>query len=180
VRSRRWRPGTRDWLFQADLTRQTRRPAGVVVWAALVLAPYAVAIFSPAASSPVRIVAAYVATERLAAGLRIVARNAALRRGLGGTDWELRRAHLGVPALGLAVWWSATSWAVPGIIPALLQAILVAGVLGAVYRAATRPPMSYDAGLSDTPFGPVPTLLLRRLLRGPDLVAVLVLMDLLL
>jgi hypothetical protein len=66
----------------------------------------------------------------------------------------------------------------PTVTPSLLVAVLVAGVLGAVYRTATRPPMSYDAGLADTPLGPVPTLLLRRLLRGPDLVAVLVLIDL--
>ena len=179
VHSRRWRPGGRDWVFiQADLVRQTRRPANLFVWAALLLAPYAVGVFSEAAVSATRIVAAYIATERLAAGLRWVSRTPALRRSFGGTDWELKRAQPGVPALGLAIWWTLSEWAMPTVTPSLLVAVLVAGVLGAVYRTATRPPMSYDAGLADTPLGPVPTLLLRRLLRGPDLVAVLVLIDL--
>ena len=179
VHSRRWRPGGRDWvLMQADLVRQARRPANLFVWAALLLAPYAVGVFSEAAVSATRIIAAYVATERLAAGLRWVSRTPALRRSFGGSDWELKRAHLAVPALGLAIWWTLSEWAMPTVTPSLLVAVLVAGVLGAVYRTATRPPMSYDAGLADTPLGPVPTLLLRRLLRGPDLVAVLVLIDL--
>jgi hypothetical protein len=39
--------------------------------------------------------------------------------------------------------------------------------------------MSYDVGLAYTPMGGVPIPLLRRLLRGPDLLAVLVLIDLL-
>jgi hypothetical protein len=167
-------------LFQADLVRQLRRRANLFTWAALALAPYAVAAFAPAAASPTRVVAGYLAAERLASGLRLVSRNVALRRVLGGTDAELKRAHLAVPALGLVVWWLLTSWSVTSTTPLALLVILVGGLLGAVYRTATRPPMSYDAGLSDTPFGPVPTLLLRRLLRGPDLVAVLVLVDLLL
>lgn len=179
VHSRHLRGGSRDWvLFQADLLRLLRRPANVFVWAALLLAPYAVTVFSAAAASPVRIVGAYLASERLAAGLRLIARTPALRRSLGGTDWELKRAHLALPALGLAIWWTLTEWSVPAGTAPLLVLLLVFGVLGAVYRTATRPPMSYDAGLADTPLGPVPTLLLRRLLRGPDLVAVLVLIDL--
>ena len=56
--------------------------------------------------------------------------------------------------------------------------LLLAGVLGAVYRTATRKPMSYDGGMADSPFGPIPTNLLRQTLRGPDLVAVLVLIGL--
>jgi hypothetical protein len=38
--------------------------------------------------------------------------------------------------------------------------------------------MSYDVDIADSPLGPVPTTLLRRLVRGPDLVAVLVLLEL--
>lgn len=179
VHSVRLRSGSRDWvLFQADVVRQLRRRANLFTWAALVLAPYAVAAFAPAAASSTRILAGYFAAERLASGLRLVSRNVALRRVLGGTDSELKRAHLAVPALGLVVWWGLTSWSVTATTPLILLIILVGGLLGAVYRTATRPPMSYDAGLSDTPMGPVPTLLLRRLLRGPDLVAVLVLIDL--
>jgi hypothetical protein len=38
--------------------------------------------------------------------------------------------------------------------------------------------MSYDGGIADSPFGPVPVNLLRQTVRGPDVVAVLVLIGL--
>jgi hypothetical protein len=178
VHSRHLRAGPRWWvLLQADLLRQVRRRADVLTYAALALVPYAVAVFAPLATGGARIVAAYLAVERLAGGLRTVARTPALRRLLGGSDRELRLVHLVIPALGLAPWWLATGWA-GATAPPGLTAVLVAGVIAAVYRTATRPPMSYEAGLADSPFGPIPTTLLRRLVRGPDLVAVLVLIDL--
>jgi hypothetical protein len=59
-----------------------------------------------------------------------------------------------------------------------VSALLALGVLGAVYRTATRKPMSYDGGIADSPFGPVPVNLLRQTVRGPDVVAVLVLIGL--
>jgi hypothetical protein len=178
VHSRRFRPAERRWvLLQADLVRQLRRRADVFGFVALALAPYAVAVFAPAAAGPIRIVAAYLAVDRLAGGLRAVARSAPLRRILGGTDQELKYIHLVVPAVGLVVWWLATSWAAPAV-PSIVEALLLLGILGAVYRTATRPPMAYDVDIADSPLGPVPTTLLRRLVRGPDLVAVLVLLEL--
>ena len=134
-------------------------------------------MFAPAAAGPVRIVAAYLAVDRLAGGLRAVARSAPLRRILGGTDHELKYVHLVVPGVGLVVWWLGTSWAAPAV-PSIVEALLLLGLLGAVYRTATRPPMAYDVDIADSPLGPVPTTLLRRLVRGPDLVAVLVLLEL--
>jgi len=97
---------------------------------------------------------------------------------LGGSDSELRLIHLVVPAVGLVLWWAATSWAGPAPGPTL-TVVLILGLLGAVYRTATRPPMSYDSDISDSPMGPVPTSLIRKVLRGPDVVALLVLVDLL-
>jgi len=180
VHSRHFVRSRRAWaLFQADILRQARRPAGLFAWAALILAPYAVAAFVPAAAAPARIVAGYLAAERLSAGLRLVARSASLRRMLGGSNGALKTVHLAVPALGLVAWWALTQWSVPTATPPALTVLLVAGLLGAVYRTATRPPMSYDVGLAYTPMGSVPVPLLRRLLRGPDLVAILVLIDLL-
>jgi hypothetical protein len=38
--------------------------------------------------------------------------------------------------------------------------------------------MSYDVDLADSPLGPIPTSLLRKVVRGPDVVAILVLVDL--
>ena len=178
VHSRRFWPGGRRWvLLQADVLRQLRRRADVAAYAALALAPYATAVFAPLAVGPIRIVAAYLAVDRLAGGLRTVARSAALRRTLGGSDAELKMIHLVVPSLGLVLWWLATAWC-GAASPPVIAVLLVLGVVGAVYRTATRPPMSYDAGLADSPMGPIPTTLLRRLIRGPDLVAVLVLIDL--
>ena len=179
VHSGHWLPGSAPWvLFQADLRRQWRRRADLFVWAALILLPYAVAVFAPPAVGSARIVAAFVATDRLAGGLRMVVRTPALRRALGGTDTSLHLIHLAVPAIGLALWWAATlpAGGAPGL--PLVTALLTAGVLGAVYRTATRKPMSYDGGIADSPFGPVPVNLLRQSVRGPDLVAVLVLIGL--
>ncbi len=178
VHSRHFRPGgLRSVLLQADLLRQARRRADVFAYAALVLAPYTIAVFAPIATGPIRVIAAYLAVDRLAGGLRTVARSAALRRSLGGSDAELRLIHLVVPGLGLLIWWFATSWCGAASRP-VITVLLVLGILGAVYRTATRPPMSYGADLADSPLGPVPTTLLRRLVRGPDLVAILVLLDL--
>jgi hypothetical protein len=179
VHSGHWLRGPADWvLFQADLRRQWRRRADLFIWAALILMPYAVAVFAPPAVGSARIVAAYVAVDRLAGGLRMVVRTPSLRRLLGGTDSSLRWIHLAVPAIGLVLWWVATLPA--GGVPAspTVSVLLVAGVLGAVYRTATRKPMSYDGGVADSPFGPVPVNLLRQTVRGPDLVAVLVLIGL--
>ncbi len=179
IHSRHWWPGGRAWvLIQADLLRQWRRRSGLLAWAALVLVPYAVAVYSPAAVGPARIAAAYLATERLAAGLRLIARTPSLRRLVGGGDGDLKSIHLVVPAIGLAIWWLASLGAGGAATRDVIGPLLVLGVLGAVYRTATRPPMSYDVGTADTPMGPVPTTLLRRLLRGPDVVAILILADL--
>ena len=179
VHSARWLPGSPSWvLLQADLRRQWRRRSDLFVWAAMILVPYATAVFAPPAVGSVRIVAGFIAVERLASGLRTVCRSPALRRALGGTDASLRLIHLVVPAVGLAVWWSATVPA--GAAPAsyLVTTLLTAGLLGAVYRTATRKPMSYDGGLADSPFGLIPVNLLRQSLRGPDVVALLVLIAL--
>jgi hypothetical protein len=176
VHSRHWLPGGMQWvLLQADLRRQWRRKADLFTWAALLLTPYAVAVFAPAAVGSARIIAAYLAVDRLAGGLRTVARSPALRRSFGGTDASLKGIHVVVPAVGLVVWWwcSLPAGGAPAV--PLITSILTVGILGAVYRTATRKPMSYDGGMADSPFGPIPTNLLRQTVRGPDLVAVLVL-----
>jgi hypothetical protein len=179
VHSRRLWRGPRWWvLLQADVLRQLRRRADVLAYAALALTPYAVSVFAPVATGPARIVAGFLAVDRLAGGLRAVARTPGLRRMLGGSDRGLRLVHLVVPAVGLVLWWVATSWAGPAPGPTL-TVVLTLGLLGAVYRTATRPPMSYDSDISDSPMGPVPTSLVRKVLRGPDVVALLVLVDLL-
>lgn len=177
VRSRTWWPGARWWiLLQAEFRRVTRRPSTVLTWAALALVPYVVALVWPVAVDPLRIFAGYLAVDRLAGGLRYVCRSAALRRALGGGDGELRVAHLVVPSLGLAFWWAATApvggWSNP-----VLTAVLAVGVLAAVYRGAGRRPISYAGMAVDTPFGLLPLDLIRQVLRGPDVLAVVLVVE---
>ncbi len=74
------------------------------------------------------LVGAYLAADRLTGGLRTVCRSPGLRRALGGNETTVRLAHLVVPALGTALWWLATA-PVGGGLPAVLQAVLVGGVL---------------------------------------------------
>jgi hypothetical protein len=178
VRRWRWWPGGRSWLLlQADLRRQLRRPGGLAVWAGLLVIPYALAVLAPPLAGPGRLLAGYLAGNRLAAGLRTVRESPALRRVLGGTDLDLSLIHLAVPALGLAVWWSlsAAVHQAPGY---PVQVIFPLGLLGAVYRSASRPPRSYDRAVVETPFGLIPLGLLRQLVRGIDVVALLLLVEL--
>jgi hypothetical protein len=172
-------PGPRWWLLlAADARRLARRPGGLAVWAALLVLPYAVAVLAPGLAGAARLVAAYFATSRLAAGLRLVHASPALRRALGGADRDLLAVHAVSPALGLAAWWLLSGGVhMPPGYPG--QLLFPAGVLAAVYRGATRPPRNYEGGAFDTPFGGIPVGLLRQLVRGVDVLAVLVLAQLL-
>jgi hypothetical protein len=96
---------------------------------------------------------------------------------LGGSDRTLRWIHLVIPAAGLAVWWTGTLRA-GAVHPPAVTVVFALGVLLAVYRTALRKPLSYDGGLAATPFGSVPINLLRQAVSGPDLVAILVLIGL--
>ena len=174
VRSRPFRPWGRAWvLLQADLRRQVRRPTSLVLWGVLVLGQYAAAVAVPSMAAIAHLVGGYLAADRLTGGLRTVCRSPGLRRALGGDEITVRLAHLVVPALGAVAWWLVTV-PVGGAPPAVLQVVLVAGVIAAVYRAATRPPMRYGGAVVDTPFGLIPVDLLRQIVRGPDLLAVLI------
>lgn len=160
-------------LVRADLYRQWRRPAGLLTWAALAVAPYAMMLVAPAAAAPVRVIAAYLAIGRVSAGLRTVCRSAALRRLLGGSDTVLRFSHLAVPAVALALWWPAT---LPvSAAPGWAEPLLALGVLGAAYRSASRRPTNYDGPAIDTMFGIIQPALVTQIIRGPDLVAAIAL-----
>lgn len=179
VRSRRFLRGPRWWvLLQADLRRLGRNRAALGWWAVLVLAVYAVEAALPAVTGPVQVIAAYLAADRFAGGLRGISRSAGLRRALGGGDAGLKLIHLVVPALAATLWWLATVPAV-GAGPLWLAVLLVAGVAATVYRAATRGPMVYGGTVAETPMGAVPVDLLRQVVRGPDLLFVLVAVQLL-
>jgi hypothetical protein len=162
------RLGRTGALLQAELRRQMRRPGALGVWGALALAYYALVLVAPSWSAVGRLVLAYLAVGRLAPGLRALARSPGLRRALGGEEWPTRILHMVVPGLGAVLWWLATSPA-GGSAPRPGEIFLVAGVVGAVYRSATRPPMSYGGAALETPIGMVPLELLTQMARGPDL-----------
>jgi hypothetical protein len=179
VHGRRFRPGGRRWLLvQAELRRLVRRPGALVAWGGLVLAQYAVAVAVPSIAGVTHLIGAYLAADRLAGGLRTVCRSPGLRRALGGSESQLRLAHLVVPALGTVLWWLATRPAGGGPLHMSgLESVLVVGVIAAVYRAATRPPMAYGGTAFETPFGLIPVDLIRQITRGPDILAVLIIVQ---
>jgi hypothetical protein len=153
----------------ADVARLRRYPAGIAVWVALLPVPFFAAVsLPPIAVGPVQLLAAYLAADRLAGGLRTIAGSAALRRALGGTDASLKVIHLVLPAVGAIVWCALTSFALP-LAPSVTTVISAAGSVLIVYAMATRPPMDYGGGspIFETGFGAVPVNLIRQLVRGP-------------
>ena len=161
-------------LLRGECVRALRRPGALAVWASLALLQYAVAVAAPSLAGVARLVLAYLAAGRLTPGLRTVARSSALRRALGGNDRLVRGVHLVLPALMTLVWWLVTMPAgADGAGPA--GALLVAGVVAAAYRGATRPPMTYDGAVVETPFGLLPLGLVLQLARGPDLLGAVIL-----
>jgi hypothetical protein len=169
VRRRRWRATTRRGaLLEAEIRRVSRHPAALALAAGLVLLPYlAEIVLSAPLVTLVRVLAAYLAANAVAGGLRTVCRSAALRRTLGGTDLELRLTHLIVPAVAAALFLLATMPAGRSISPSG-HALLLAALTGAVYRTASRQPVEYDAAWATSPMGPVPAGLIGQVLRGPD------------
>ncbi|MEU7614824.1 DUF6297 family protein [Micromonospora rifamycinica] len=179
VRGRRFRAVGRFLvLLQAEVRRLSRRRGALVGWAGALLTMYAVAVALPSIAGPAHVVLAYLATGRLTGGLRAVSRSPGLRRSLGGTDAVLRLAHLVVPAVGAVLWYVATLPALRPV-PVPLDAVLLPGVVVAAFWAGTRPPMRYGGAMVNTPFAMVPVDLVRQVSRGPDLVAVLVVVQLL-
>ena len=153
-------------LLQAELRRSLRRPTALATWAMLVLAEYAMGIVAPGWTGAAAVIGAYVAGGGFAAGLRTISGSPGLRRMLGGTDRGLSLTHLIVPAAAAAAWWIAT-WPVRPHF-GIAELGVFAGIVLAIYRGASRPPMEYDGGIVETPIGLVPVGLLMQLARGPD------------
>lgn len=177
VHSRRLLPGGRAWvLLQVEIRRLGRRPGALIAWGGLVLAQYAVAVAVPSMAGVAHLVGAYLAADRLAGGLRTVCGSPGLRRAIGGDEATVRLIHLVVPAVGTLLWWLVTR-PVGGGPGAGLEGVLIVGVIAAVYRAATRPPMGYGGFTIETPFGLIPVNLIRQIIRGPDILAVLIIVQ---
>ncbi|CNF13655.1 DUF6297 family protein [Actinomadura geliboluensis] len=165
-------------LVRADLARVLRTRTGLFVWAALMPVPYAAHVIGLTLLLPaVHLVAAFLAVDRLAGGLRFVSHSPSIRRALGGSDRSLMLAHLVVPATGAVVWSSVTAALISGI-SVLAAAISAVGAVLVAYRIATRPPTDYGGSLVDFGvFGPTPVGLILQLARGPALLAVLCLVQ---
>ncbi len=175
VRSRRQRPGSRWWvLLRADLRRPLRRPGVLLWWVLLGLGCYAVTVALPPLGGAAHLALAYLAGGALAGGLRMVCRSAGLRRALGGRDGALYAVHLVLPTLGVLVWYLLTLPVVRPQ-PTVVDAVFVAGLVVAVYRTASRPPMRYGGVVWETPFGLIPVDLVSQVVRGPDVVVTMIL-----
>ncbi|MCC8250518.1 DUF6297 family protein [Saccharothrix luteola] len=174
VRSARLRGSGFAVLVWVDLLRILRGRNALLVWAALIPVPMVMALSAAVDFVPAfHLVAAFLATDRLAGGLRFVCRSPAMRRMLGVPVRYLRTVHLVVPGAGAVLWCAVT---VP-LTPGLTLANGVVSALGAVavtYRIATRPPLDYAAAAIDFGlFGPTPIGLIVQLSRGPALLLVL-------
>ncbi|MCZ7440063.1 DUF6297 family protein [Micromonospora sp. WMMC241] len=178
VSSRRFRPlGRSVVLVQAELWRTVRHRSALVVWAALLLTAYAVAVALPSSAGAAQVVLGFLAVGRLTGGLRAVGRSAGLRRSLGGGDVQLYLAHLVVPAVSVLVWYAAT---LPVVRPTVgvVDGVLALGTVAAAYRAGTRPTMGYGGATVNTPAGMIPVDLIRQVVRGPDVIGALILVQL--
>jgi hypothetical protein len=161
-------------LVWTDLLRIRRAPNAVLVWAGLLPLPALVALGGEVEWVPaVHLIAAFLATDRLAAGLKAVCRSAAIRRAMGVPDRMLRLAHLVIPVTGAVVWCAVTAPFTPHVewLNAVVSAV---GAVAVVYRIATRPPLDYGVAAIDFGvLGPVPLGLVMQLSRGPLLLYLL-------
>ncbi|MDV6014759.1 DUF6297 family protein [Haloechinothrix sp. LS1_15] len=174
VRSVRLRGSRVAVLVWADLVRTFRARNSLLIWGALIPVPILVSISGVSDLVPVvQLVAAFLATDRLAGGLRFVCRSPGIRRMLGIPERTLRLAHLIVPAAGAILWCAVTVPLVPEI-SVLHGTVSALGAIAVVYRIATRPPREFGGGATDFGLiGPTPIGLVIQLFRGPALLLVL-------
>jgi Family of unknown function (DUF6297) len=111
----------------------------------------------------------------LAGTLKQLASGPALRAQFASHDRWLGRASMAVCLLGVAVWVAITVPGLAGKDQPVLAVIATAGITAAIGRTVTRPPLDYSKPPVPTPFGDLPLDLWRQLLRGPLLLAVLIL-----
>jgi hypothetical protein len=174
VRSARLRGSRLIVLVWTDVLRARRAPNAVLLWAGLLPLPALVALGGEVDwVGAVHLICAFVATDRLATGLKTVCRSAAIRRAMGVPNGSLRLAHLVVPAIGAVVWCLATTPFTPHV--SWLNGVVSAvGAVAVVYRIATRPPLDYGVAAIDFGvLGPVPIGLVMQLSRGPLLLYLL-------
>ncbi|APU16264.1 MULTISPECIES: DUF6297 family protein [Actinoalloteichus] len=161
-------------LVRAELRRVLRRRSSIGWWAALGVLPYVTAALLPSLwTMPVTLIIGYLALGRLASGLRLTARSAALRRMLPFSDVTIRLTVLVVPASAALLWGAATAPAVAGTFWAGTAATIGLVCLAGLLRSAKRPPIDYHTGGTLDPVsGAVPMGLILQVVSGPDVVLV--------
>lgn len=174
VRSRR--VGRRNWLLVlvlTDLVRLGRAPGKLLTVGGLILVPALFAAGTTGAAAQfvpvVFTLVAFLVADRLAGTQRIVIRSAGVRRLLNLSRCRLELGLAAVPLTGTVIWCLLAQSLTAGI--SLLQvAVAAAGAVVAVYRIATRPPLTFDGAAFDIGIlGPTPLDLLKQLSRGPAL-----------
>jgi hypothetical protein len=163
-------------LPRSEWLRLRRRPhvvvraalAAIVWWGCRPVVP------GPALAASA-LIAGFFVVLPLAGTLRQLASGPGLRAQFANHDRWLGRVSAAVCLLGVAVWATIT---VPGLSETdrtSLALVITVGITAAVCRTVTRPPIDYSKPPVPTPFGDLPLDLWRQLLRGPLLLAILVL-----
>lgn len=175
VRSRRGGPHGLGALVWADLRRLTRSPRWVVLVAAAVVVPYAVAVTG--AERLVFLMAALLGFWTglpLLTGLRVLTRSASIVRMLPFPLATARRSAVSVAGVVLFAYGLATAPALQGALEVPWSVAWAMGVavgassLASASRWVTGKPPDYGRPLVSTPSGAVPTNLYGSALRGFD------------
>lgn len=155
---------------ELDRRRLLRHPDACVRWlictATIACVPQLVTLHQGATLVVAMLV--YSAGNSLTGGLRSVAGAPALRRSFGLADRPIMVAHMAIPSVGVIVSCgvAVAAWQ----LPLASAALLLCGILFAVYRRATRPPLPYDSPAISEPLvtgAVIQPQLLTSMMRGP-------------
>jgi hypothetical protein len=160
-------------LARSEWTRVRRRPSVALEAAAAAVVWWGCRPVLPAsAMSVAAVIVGFVLVLPLASTLKQLASSPGLRAQFEPHDRWLTAASAGACLLAAAVW---TAIVIPGLAgKALLGVTMTVGITAAVWRTVTRPPLDYSKPPVPTPFGDIPVDLFRQILRGPLLLALLV------
>jgi hypothetical protein len=163
-------------LPRSEWVRLRRRPYLAVRFAAAAIVWWGCRPVLPGpALAALALIAGFFLVLPMAGTLKQLASGPGLRSQFAGHDRWLGRASAAVCMLGVAVWAAIIIPGLAGSHRTVLAILITAGITAAVCRGVTRPPLDYSKPPVPTPFGDLPLDLWRQLLRGPLLLATLIL-----